>query len=200
MSLLNLGTIGYLTVVSLLVMCLWHLEITNMNRQLLKYSFPDTLSRVLDEYRVTKYKLAQISKLDPAHVSRLVRGLRTRPTGKTMQKLMLGLARLGVSDSDISSVQSSAGFGGFDDAAENATAVKAPSRSERPDRPRATALDPATITFDVADTSPPPTATGPSKAPVVLPEKLNMRDLRKFGSTLGPPRWVSLQLPDLDES
>ena len=169
-----------------------------MARQLLEFSFSGTLKAVLDEHGITQYKLAQISGLDPGHTSRLVRGLRTRPIGKTMQIITLALARLGVSDSDISRVQSSAGFGGFDDTTGNGPAVvETPYRSDLPD---SAALDPSTITFETANPPVPSTATRPSKSPLDLPAKLNMGTPEKFVSALGPPKWVTLEILDIDES
>ena len=169
-----------------------------MAKQLLKFSFSGTLKAVLVEHRITQYKLAQISGLDPGHVSRLVRGLRTRPNGKTMQVITLALARLGVSDSDISRVQSSAGFSGFDITAESIEPkVEAHARSDRQDLPEAATVDLSTITFEVAD-PPPPSATRRTKPPVVVPTKLNMgkeSDMAEFkskldekGTTLPPAR------------
>ena len=170
-----------------------------MTRKLLEYSFSGSLKRVLEEHGITQYKFSQTSGLDPGHVSRLVNGSRNRPESKTMQKIALALARLGVSDSDISRVQSSAGFGGFDDKTEDVVlAVKTASRPRRQRRPKPTSIDPSEITFDVANPPPPPRPTKQAEPAIVLPKKLNMGDQSKFVSKLEKPKWVSLEVFDPD--
>lgn len=82
-------------------------------KQILTPAFAKVLASVLKSHRITNYRLANGSELDPAHVSRLVRGLRQRPTPETLQKILLALARFGVGNDDISLIQASAGFAPF---------------------------------------------------------------------------------------
>jgi len=157
-----------------------------MNKHLLEHSFSRTLKGVLSDYGITNYKLAKRSGLDPAHVSRLVSGKRKRPRAKTVLKLTMTLARLGISDSDISRVQESAGFDSFDGAL-GTPAVETRRRPVRRRRVNSKVVDPADITFDT-DTTPPPQGDKRLEPRSVKPAKLNMGskdDIRKFLDDLG---------------
>ncbi len=171
-----------------------------MNRQLLKHSFPETLKKALDKHRITNYKLMQTSGLDAGHVSRLVRGLR-HPTADTVQKLALALARLGVSNDDISKVQSSAGFSSFDGTTEIPRSTTKPhSRPVRPNPPKTIVAELPEYTFDVENTPPPVTGILKAKRPKVVAKELNMGTPSKFFGKLGPPKEVSLVIEGFTES
>jgi transcriptional regulator with XRE-family HTH domain len=120
----------------------------NMNKDLLEHSFSHTLKGVLSDYGITNYKLAKRSGLDPGHVSRLVSGKRNRPRSETVQKLAVTLARLGVSDADISRIQISAGFKPFDGVADTPL-VETPRRPDRRRRETKKNVDPSKIILNM---------------------------------------------------
>ena len=146
-----------------------------MNKDLLEHSFSHTLKGVLSDYGITNYKLVKISGLDPGHVSRLVNGLRNRPRSKTVQKLTVALARLGVSDADISRIQISAGFKPFDGVADTPL-VETPRRPDRRRRETKKNVDPSKIVLNMGSNIPLKISDEKAKRREFIHAKIDMDD------------------------
>jgi hypothetical protein len=146
-----------------------------MNKDLLEHSFSHTLKGVLSDCGITHYKLVKISGLDPGHVSRLVNGLRNRPRSKTVQKLTVALARLGVSDADISRVQISAGFKPFDGVTDTPV-VEVPRRPERRRRETKKNVDPSKIILNMGSNIPLKISDEKAKRREFIHAKIDMDD------------------------
>ncbi len=146
-----------------------------MNKDLLEHSFSDTLRGVLSDNGITNYKLAKISGLDPGHVSRLVNGTRNRPRSKTVQKLTVALARLGVSDADISRVQRSAGFKTFDGMVDTPL-VEVPRRPDRRTRETKKNVDPSKIVLNMGPRIPPEISDKNAKRREFIHAMIDMND------------------------
>lgn len=166
-----------------------------MNRHIYRYSFSSTLKTVLEVYEISNYQLSKISGLDPAHISRLVSGKRNRPRGTTMHRLTLGLARLGVSDVDISMLMRSAGF----DPGVEVDLPDVTQRRRRPVRKR----QPSPALRDLSTAEPqfrasnlPPRSSVGTGAVTPLPEKLKVGDpdgMRKLLDDLKSGRFAPLK-------
>lgn len=79
-------------------------------RPVLLPAFASALNSVMARHNISKYRFAVVSGLDTAHVSRLTRGMRARPTATTVRKIERAFARLNIPDSEIDDVVVSAGF------------------------------------------------------------------------------------------
>lgn len=146
-----------------------------MNKDLLEHSFSNTLRGVLSDCGITRYKLAKISGLDPGHLSRLVNGTRNRPRSNTVQKLTVALARLGVSDADISRVQVSAGFKPFGGVADTPL-VEVPRRPDRRSREINKNVDPSKIVLNMGSNIPPKISDKNAKRREFIHAKIDMDD------------------------
>ena len=167
-------------------------EHTDPLRQIMPPVFSDVFALVLETHGITKYRFANVSNLDPAHVSRLARGLRSRPQADTVRKIERALARLNVPDHEIDKVVGAAGFGapevGVTETVHADTAVKSTSAPEE------------TLGEDVMQ----PMEIGPLRfQPLGMSKLLSVRVGIDTGAVKLPTlakKWRPLGMPDMPKS